>query len=100
MNKITSENTFEIAIIQSLVEAGGYTEGIASDYSPDLGMFKTEILQFLRKTQPKQWKKLSLIHTSDIENRVIQRLYTGWLFYVLCGIYQPHSPFFLLWKVV
>jgi type I restriction enzyme, R subunit len=75
MSKITSEYTFETAIIQSLVETGGYTEGIASDYSPDLGMFKTEVLQFLQQTQPKQWKKLSLIHTSDIENRVIQRLY-------------------------
>ena len=75
MNKITSENTFETAIIQSLLETGGYTEGAASDYSPDLGMFKTEIIQFLRQTQPKQWKKLSAIHTSDVENRVIQRLY-------------------------
>jgi len=38
-------------------------------------MFKTEILQFLKETQPKQWDKLSAIHTSDMENRLIQRLY-------------------------
>lgn len=75
MSQITSENTFETAIIQSLLENGGFTEGTASDYSPELGMFKAEILQFLKDTQPKQWEKLSAIHSSDVENRIIQRLY-------------------------
>jgi len=75
MSNITSENTFETAIIQSLLENGGYTEGKASDYSPELGMFKDEILGFLKETQAKQWEKLSAIHGSDIENRLIQRLY-------------------------
>ncbi|MCD6322048.1 MAG: type I restriction endonuclease subunit R, partial [Clostridiales bacterium] len=75
MSKITSENAFETAIIQSLLEEGGYTEGAANNYSSELGMFKTGILQFLKETQPKQWEKLSAIHTSDMENRLIQRLY-------------------------
>ncbi len=46
MSQITSENIFETAIIQSLLENGGYTEGTARDYIPELGMFKGEILQF------------------------------------------------------
>ena len=75
MSNITSENTFETAIIQSLLENGGYTEGAASNYSPELGMFKDEILKFLKETQPKQWEKLSAIHSIDVENRLIQRLY-------------------------
>ena len=75
MSQITSENTFETAIIQSLLKNGGYTKGTASDYSPELGMFKDEILQFLKETQPKQWERLSAIHSSDVENRLIQRLY-------------------------
>jgi type I restriction enzyme, R subunit len=75
MSQVTSENTFETAIIQSLLEYGGYTEGTASDYSPELGMFKVEILRFLKETQAKQWGKLSAIHSSDVENRLIQRLY-------------------------
>jgi type I restriction enzyme R subunit len=73
--KITSENTFETAIIQTLVETGGYTEGNAVDYSPELGMFKAEVLQFLKDTQAKQWQKLEAIHGGDVENRIIQRLY-------------------------
>ena len=75
MSPITSENTFETAIIHVLLENGGYTEGTAGDYSPELGMFKDEILQFLKETQAKQWERLSAIHSSDVENRLIQRLY-------------------------
>jgi len=75
MSKITSENSFETAIIQTLLETGGYTEGDASKYIPELGMFKSEVLQFLKDIQPKQWGKLLAIHGNDVENRIIQRLY-------------------------
>ncbi|MGR3218206.1 MAG: type I restriction endonuclease subunit R [Candidatus Anammoxibacter sp.] len=72
---IKSENTFETAIVKSLVENGGYTEGNALDYSPELGMYKYEVLAFLQTTQPENWRKLSDIHGDDVDNRVIQRLY-------------------------
>jgi type I restriction enzyme, R subunit len=72
---ITTENTFETALVQSLVEQGGYTEGNAQDYSPDLGMFKFEVIKFLQESQPKRWEKISSIHGADADNRVIQRLY-------------------------
>ena len=75
MSRITSESTFETAIVQSLVESGGYVQGDADGYSPELGMFKAEVLQFLQETQPRQWEKLSAIHGDDLENRLIQRLY-------------------------
>lgn len=72
---ITSENTFETALVQSLVEQGGYTEGNAPDYSSDLGMFKFEVIKFLQESQPRRWEKISAIHGADADNRVIQRLY-------------------------
>jgi len=75
MSQITSENAFETAIVQSLVETGGYTQGDADGYSPELGMFKAEVLEFLQSTQPRQWEKLAAIHGDDLENRIIQRLY-------------------------
>jgi type I restriction enzyme R subunit len=75
MGGITSENAFETAIVQSLVETGGYTLGNAEEYSPELGMFKKEVLEFLCATQPVQWAKLSAIHGEDLKNRIIQRLY-------------------------
>ncbi len=72
---ITTENTFETALVQTLIEQGGYTEGNAPDYSPELGMFKYEVIKFLQESQPKRWEKISAIHGSDADNRVIQRLY-------------------------
>ena len=72
---ITTEKTFETALVQSLVEHGGYTEGNAHDYSPELGIFKYEVLKFLQESQPKQWEKTCSIHGADADNRIIQRLF-------------------------
>lgn len=72
---IEKEKTFESALVQSLIEKGGYTEGNSLDYSPDLGLFKQEIIQFLKDSQPERWNKITAIHGKDAENRVIQRLY-------------------------
>lgn len=72
---ITTESTFETALVQSLVEQGGYTQGNAADYSKELGMFKYEVLAFLQTSQPKRWAKIAAIHGADTDNRIIQRLY-------------------------
>lgn len=72
---LTTERTFESALVLSLTEQGGYTEGNAPDYSPDLGLFKYEVIHFLQTSQPKRWEKIAAIHGPDADNRVIQRLY-------------------------
>ncbi|WP_198675256.1 type I restriction enzyme subunit R domain-containing protein [Pleomorphovibrio marinus] len=72
---ITTENTFETAFVQSLVEQGGYTAGNGPDYSPELGLFKYEVIQFLQASQSNRWAKIAAIHGADADNRVIQRLY-------------------------
>lgn len=71
---ITSEETFETAIVESLVESGGYTQGNAQNYSPELGLFKAEVLEFLETTQPKQWAKLTKVHGAEIATKLLQRL--------------------------
>jgi type I restriction enzyme R subunit len=75
MANITTENTFETAIVQSLIDNGGYSLGNAPDYSPELGLFKYEVLKFLQETQPENWKKISAIHGENVDNRIIQRIY-------------------------
>src|SRR5690554_6386856 len=72
---ITTENAFETALVQSSTEQGGYTEGNAPDYSPELGMCKDEVIKFLQESQPKRWEKISAIHHADADTRVIQRLH-------------------------
>jgi len=71
---IKSEATFEEAIVNTLVESGSYTQGNAPDYSPELGLFKYDVLKFLQESQPKKWEKIATIHGADVDNRVISRL--------------------------
>jgi type I restriction enzyme, R subunit len=75
MANITTENTFETAIVQSLIDNGGYTQGNSPDYSPELGLFKYEVLNFIQESQPKNWQKISAIHGDNVDNRIIQRIY-------------------------
>lgn len=72
--KITTENTFETAIVESLL-SGGYEIGDASAYIPDLGFFRHEIIHFLESTQPQKFDKLRTIHGAEVNNKILQRLY-------------------------
>jgi len=59
---ITTVNTVETALVQLLIEQGGYTKGNAPDYCPELGMFRYEVIKFQQESQPKRWEKISVIH--------------------------------------
>lgn len=72
---IRDEKTFETAIVDSLVQKGGYTEGNSPNYSPELGLFKYEMLHFLQQTQSENWQKISAIHGAEVDNRIIQRIF-------------------------
>lgn len=72
---IINENTFESAIVESLIQQGNYTQGNSPDYSPELGMFKYDVIAFMQNTQPKAWEKITAVHGSDADNRIIQRLF-------------------------
>ncbi|MBN1902041.1 type I restriction endonuclease subunit R [Candidatus Sumerlaeota bacterium] len=74
MTKIHTEQTFESAIIQSLVQNGGYTETSASDFNREICMDTNVVLSFLEDSQPLQWKKLKAAYEDQIENRIIERL--------------------------
>lgn len=71
---ITSEKTFEDAIIASLMNEGGYTQGDPAHYDRDLALDPRTVLAFLQESQPKEWEKLRAVHGADMENRLIQRL--------------------------
>jgi type I restriction enzyme R subunit len=75
MSNLTTENTFESAIVDTLCDVGGYRQIEGNDYSAEIGMFKEEVIAFLRQTQPRQWEKISAIHGADVEKRVLARLY-------------------------
>jgi len=71
---LTNENTFETAIVSSLIEEGDYEQGNAADYNPETGIFENEILSFLKESQVREWKQISTIHGEKAEKLLIQRL--------------------------
>jgi hypothetical protein len=71
---ILSEEIFEKAIVQSLVEHGGYIQGDAHDYDRSTGFFNKEVIEFLKTSQPKKWQKLEAVHGKEVEKRILQRI--------------------------
>ncbi|WPV00583.1 DEAD/DEAH box helicase family protein [Mucilaginibacter sp. cycad4] len=71
---IHTEKTFEAAIEQSLLTYGGYVIGNSDDFDVNLGLFPGYVTDFLKASQPKEWIKISGIHKTEVEKKVIQRL--------------------------
>ncbi len=71
---ITTEKTFETAILNDLTENGGWLEGQADAYSREFAFFPTTVVAFIKNTQPKEWEKISKVHGADTENKLLQRL--------------------------
>lgn len=71
---IHTESIFEEAIETELLTHGGYIKGFSEDFDADLGLFPSYVTGFLKTAQPKEWDKISGIHKTDVEKKVIQRL--------------------------
>jgi len=73
-NGIHTEQTFEEAIVSSLLENGGYVQGHSTDFDANQGLFPSYIIQFLKDSQTTAWNKIENIHKSDVDAKVLQRL--------------------------
>jgi type I restriction enzyme R subunit len=71
---IHTEQTFEAAIEESLLEKGGYIKGHSNDFDASLGLFPSYITDFLKSSQPTEWDKIENIHKADVEAKVVQRI--------------------------
>ncbi|MDJ0736190.1 MAG: type I restriction endonuclease [Nostocaceae cyanobacterium] len=75
MTSKTNEKAFETAIIDFLINHGGYQLGNADNFSRELAFDKPTILEFIQNSQPEAWQQLSEIHGLLVESKFIQRLY-------------------------
>ncbi|MBU1169683.1 MAG: DEAD/DEAH box helicase family protein [Proteobacteria bacterium] len=53
------EIDFEKDIEQSLIQSGGYEKGDPNRYDPEVAMFPGDVVDFVQKTQPKIWTRLT-----------------------------------------
>jgi type I restriction enzyme R subunit len=70
----TSEKGLEALIEKSLIETSHYLKGQPNDYDRIYCIDKTQLLQFLRQTQPKEIAKLETKYQTKFEQKLLQRI--------------------------
>lgn len=73
MKKQHTEENFEIIITEHLLN-NGYILVDPKSFDKKTTLFTKITLDFIKKTQPKSWEKLSILHGEKTENIIIQEL--------------------------
>ncbi|MCC5894066.1 MAG: type I restriction endonuclease subunit R [Alkalibacterium sp.] len=68
------ERRFEQDIETYLLTQGGYTKGSMKDYDTDRAINLNQLLDFVKETQPKQWKRYELNYQGQAEEKFYNRL--------------------------
>lgn len=67
--EIVFENTIEQALLQQ-----GYLKGNPAEFDAALGFFRSQLIQFIKDTQPEHWAALQTIYGPSTENSVINSI--------------------------
>lgn len=68
------EIRFEEAIERYLTSDGGYHRGAAGDYDPLFAFFPREIIDFIARTQSRDWQRLKDLHGAKAEDVLLATL--------------------------
>lgn len=69
-----TEHAFETAIEHHLITAGGYEKGDREAFDPERGLFPSDVVAFIQKTQPKEWEYLLNIQQDKAEETLLDDL--------------------------
>ena len=72
-----SEGAFE-TVIEATMLANGYVPEPATGFDRDKALFPETVLDFIRSTQPKEWKALEALHGAKTGTQIITDL-TKWM---------------------
>lgn len=70
----TKEITFENEIEYSLIDHGGYVKGSSSDFDRETAVDTAKLFEFLKKSQPQQWKKIVEKYGENAEQGFLKKL--------------------------
>ena len=68
------EADFEAAIVESLVEHGGYVEGDPAAFNAELGLFERDLVDFVQHTQPEKWDGLVKLYGASAGAKLAKRV--------------------------
>jgi type I restriction enzyme R subunit len=69
-----TEHAFETAIEHHLTTVGGYTHGNRNGFDLDRAIFPTEVLAFIKATQPDEWAYLAGLQKDKAEETLLDAL--------------------------
>ena len=69
-----TEQAFETAIEHHLTMTGGYAKGDGATFAPGLGLFPSDVLAFIQKTQTKKWEYLANLQKDKAEGVLLDDL--------------------------
>ena len=70
---IHTEATFKQAIVEHLT-SNGWHAGNPDAFDSALALEKATVVDFIQRSQRKEWKQLQTVHGIAVEDRFIQRL--------------------------
>ncbi len=68
------EIAFEEAIEEYLINHGGFEKGNKDDFEPAMGLFPSEVIDFIKSTQPKEWQYLEDLQKDAAEDQLLADL--------------------------
>lgn len=68
-----TEKRFEQDIEEFLIHEGGYEKGNPKNFDRKNALDVTTFVEFLRKSQPKEWQRYEKVYGADSEKKVVER---------------------------
>lgn len=72
---VHNETRFEQEAVDLLLAKKEYTQGFPVDFNREISILEKYLFDFVQKSQPKEWKKLSVIHGDNTNKQFLHRLY-------------------------
>ena len=73
--KVHTEEAYESYLEKTLVSHSGWQKGDVREWDKERALFPARLLDFIRKTQPEQYKRMKTQHGAKLEEKMITGLY-------------------------
>lgn len=69
MGDQTTEKTFESYLEETLINKSGWKHGSNKDWDKQLALFRSEVVAFIKETQPVLWQEMEALYGEILPNK-------------------------------
>ena len=74
MSDQTTEKAFESYLEETLINKSRWKQGSDKDWDKQLALFRSEVVAFIKETQPVLWRDMEALHSEELSNKLIATL--------------------------